>query len=133
VWNRLNNNLRELGEIKVKLKSNELQRIGEIPQYQSDAIVRRSTPLQKARYVAKPVAGMNPATMAGLGLQDGDEVIVRQGDGSVLLQARCDNAVPPGGVRIAGATPLTVELGDLFGEITVERAEAPVPLAAETA
>jgi NADH-quinone oxidoreductase subunit G len=133
VWNRLNNNLRELGEIHVKLKSSELQRIGEIPQYQSDAIVRRSPPLQKARYVAKPVAGMNPATLEGLGLQDGDEVIVRQGEGSALLRARRDDAVPPGGVRIAGATPLTADLGDLFGEITVERVESSAPLAAETA
>jgi len=133
VWNRLNNNLRELGEIKVKLKSSELQRIGEIPQYQSDAIVRRSPPLQKSKYVAKPIASMSGATLEQLRLRDGDEVIVRQGQGSALLQARRDDGIPMGGVRIAGATPLTIALGDLFGEITVERVEAPVPIAVETA
>ncbi|HZV99914.1 MAG TPA: molybdopterin-dependent oxidoreductase, partial [Methylophilaceae bacterium] len=133
VWNRLNNNLRELGEIRVKLKNNELQRIGEIPQYQSDAIVRRSPPLQKSKYVARPVAAMSGATLEQLGLHDGDEVIVRQGEGSALLQARRDDGVPMGGIRIAGATPLTAELGDLFGEIMVERVAAPVPIAAETA
>ena len=134
VWNRLNNNLRELGEIKVKLKTDELQRIGEIPQYQSDAIVRRSPPLQKSKYVAKPVAAMSGATLEQLGLRDGDEVIVRQGQGSALLQARRDDGLPMGGVRVAGASPLTTALGDLFGEITVERVEAPVPMAAaETA
>ncbi|HYG32803.1 MAG TPA: molybdopterin dinucleotide binding domain-containing protein, partial [Methylophilaceae bacterium] len=133
VWNRLNNNLRELGEIRVKLKNNELQRIGEIPQYQSDAIVRRSPPLQKSKYVARPVAAMSGATLEQLGLHDGDEVIVRQGEGSALLQARRDDGVPMGGIRIAGGTPLTAELGDLFGEITVERVAAPVPIAAETA
>ena len=110
-----------------------MQRIGEIPQYQSDAIVRRSPPLQKSKYVAKPVASMSGATLVQLGLREGDEVIVRQGQGSALLQARRDDGIPMGGVRIAGATPLTVALGDLFGEITVERVEAPVPIAVETA
>ena len=130
VWDRLNNNLRELGDIKVKLKNNELQRIGEIPQYQSDSLVRRSPSLQKSKYVAKPVAGMNAATLEQLGLRDGDEVIVRQGDGSALLQARCDDRLPVGGIRVAGANRLTAGLGDLFGEIMVERVEAPVPIPA---
>jgi len=47
VWRSLNNNLKELVEIQVNIKKDGLQRIGEVPQYESDPIVRRSPPLQK--------------------------------------------------------------------------------------
>src|SRR5665647_438603 len=121
VWDRLNNNLRELGDIKIKIKSGVLCRIGEVPQYQSDSVVRRSPPLQKAKYSAKPVAAMNSEQLAKFGLQDGDRVVVRQGAGSATLTAKLDNHVPLGCVRVAAANVATVGLGDLMGEITVER------------
>jgi NADH-quinone oxidoreductase subunit G len=122
VWNRLNNNLRELIDIKVKVKTDVLQRVGEVPQYQSDSIVRRSPPLQKTKYTAQPVAGMSAEQLAKLGLQDGDEVIVKQGTGSARLKAKCDNRLPLGVVRVAGASAATLALGDLMGEIVVEKA-----------
>jgi NADH-quinone oxidoreductase subunit G len=122
VWNRLNNNLRELIDIKVKVKTDVLQRVGEVPQYQSDSIVRRSPPLQKTKYTAQPVAGMSAEQLAKLGLQDGEEVIVKQGAGSARLKAKCDNHLPLGVVRVAGASAATLALGDLMGEIVVEKA-----------
>ena len=54
VWRSLNNNMKELVEIEVKIKSAGLQRVGEVPQYESDPIVRRSAPLQKTKYNIKP-------------------------------------------------------------------------------
>jgi NADH-quinone oxidoreductase subunit G len=132
VWNRLNNNLRELGDIKVKIKAEGvLQRIGEIPQYQSDSVVRRSPPLQKSKYTAKTVAGMHSMQLAALGLQDGDIVLVTQGGGSATLTARADGRVAPGCVRIAGGNALTAALGDLMGVITVEKVVAAVEPAVE--
>jgi NADH-quinone oxidoreductase subunit G len=122
VWNRLNNNLRELGDIRVKIKADDiLQRVGEIPQYQSDSVVRRSPPLQKSKYTAKTVAGMHSEQLVKLGLQDGDQVLVKQDGGSATLTARADNRVPVGCVRVAAANTLTAGLGDLMGVITVEK------------
>jgi NADH-quinone oxidoreductase subunit G len=122
VWNSLNNNLRELIEIQVKIKSNVLQRLGEVPQFQSDAIVRRSPPLQKTRAVQAPVAAMHSQLLTELGLDDGEMVTVKQGVASVLLKAKRDDGLPHGVVRVPAAMPVTSLLGDLMGEIEVTRA-----------
>ncbi|MFD0913094.1 NADH-quinone oxidoreductase subunit NuoG [Methylophilus luteus] len=124
VWRSLNNNLKELVEIQVNIKKLGLQRIGEVPQYESDPIVRRSTPLQKTKYNIRPMARMHGEQLAELGLQDGDIVVARQDKGSAVLKVRLDNHVAKGCVRVAAAHPLTVGLGDLMGDITIEKAAA---------
>ncbi|HSH71517.1 MAG TPA: NADH-quinone oxidoreductase subunit NuoG [Methylophilaceae bacterium] len=123
-WRSLNNNLKELVEIEVWIKSEGIQRIGEVPQYQSDPIVRRSPSLQKTKYNIKPMARMNERLMAELGLQAGDTVLVKQGEGSAVLQVRLDNHVAKGCVRIQAASPITASLGELMGEITIEKVGA---------
>lgn len=119
VWRSLNNNLRELIEIQVIHKTDTLQRIGEVSQYRSDPVVRRSPPLQKTKYMAKVVAAMNEAQMAKLSLKEGDLVIVKQAAGSITLPVKVDNNVARGCVRIAGASPETADLGELMGDIEV--------------
>lgn len=122
VRNRLNNHLSKPADVNVKIKTDALQRVGEVPQYQSDSLVRRSPPLQKTKYSAKAVAGMHSEQLAKLGLQDGEQVLVKQGAGSATLTAKMDNRVPPGCVRLPGATAESAALGDLYGQISVERA-----------
>jgi NADH-quinone oxidoreductase subunit G len=119
VWRSLNNNLRELIEIQVIHKTDTLQRIGEVSQYRSDPIVRRSPPLQKTKYMAKISASMNEAQMTKLNLKEGDLVLVKQAAGSVTLPVKVDNNVARGCVRIAGASPETTDLGELMGDIEV--------------
>lgn len=119
VWRSLNNNLRELIEIQVIHKTDVLQRIGEVSQYRSDPIVRRSPPLQKTKYMAKVSAAMNEAQIAKLNLKEGDLVIVKQAGGSAKLPVKVDNNVARGCVRIAGALPETNDLGELMGDIEV--------------
>ena len=122
VWRGLNNNLRELAEVNVQIKSGVLQRVGEVPMYQSDAIVRRAPSLQQVSSAAGPVvAAMNAAQLAKLGLASGDTARVAQNGGSVLLQVKCDERVFDNCVRVP-ACAATVALGDLFGEISVEKA-----------
>jgi NADH-quinone oxidoreductase subunit G len=121
VWRSLNNNLRELVEIEVNIKHDGLQRIGEVPQYASDPIVRRSLPLQKTKYNIKPMARMCAEELEALGLVDGEQVLVKQDKGSAVLTVRLDNHVAMGCVRVAAAHEDTVGLGDLMGEITVEK------------
>ena len=125
----MNNNLRELIEVEVKVKlDGDLQRVGEIPQFQSDAIVRRSPPLQKTRQVVKAVlAALHPEQMQKLGINDGERILVKQGESSTVLEVHADSRVPLGCVRIPGALPETAGLGDLMGEITVERMAAEQP------
>jgi NADH-quinone oxidoreductase subunit G len=121
VWRSLNNNLKELVEIHVNIKHEGLQRIGEVPQYESDAIVRRSPPLQKTKYNIKPMARMCAIQLEELGLLEGDYVLVKQDKGSAVLTVKLDNHVAKGCVRVAAAHEDTIGLGDLMGDITVEK------------
>jgi len=122
VWNRLNNNLHHLVDVNVRHKVGVLQRVGEIPLYQSDVIVRRAPSLQKTSMARTGVAAaMNSALLAKLDLQVGDTVRVTQSGGSVQLPVVCDNRVANGSVRVP-VCAATVALGDLYGEITVEKA-----------
>ncbi len=121
VWRSLNNNLKELVEIQVNIKQYGLQRIGEVPQYESDPIVRRSAPLQKTKYNTQPMARMRAEQLTLLGLADGDTVLAKQDKGSAELQVKLDNHVAMGCVRVTAAHEGSVGLGDLMGDITIEK------------
>lgn len=123
VWRSLNNNLKELVEIEVKIKSEGLQRIGEVTQYQADPIVRRAPSLQKTKYNLKPMARVHPNQMQTLGLVEGDQVRVTQGEGQAVLTVRADTHVAMGCVRIQAASRLTAGLGELMGDIHLEKIE----------
>jgi len=125
VHRSLNNNLKELVEIQVNIKDKGLQRIGEVPQYESDPIVRRSVPLQKTKYNTKPMARMCAAQIAALDLVEGDTVLVKQDKGSATLVVRLDNHVAMGCVRVTASHEDSVGLGDLMGDITIEKMTQP--------
>ncbi|MBZ0094636.1 MAG: NADH-quinone oxidoreductase subunit G, partial [Sulfuricella sp.] len=99
-----------------------LQRIGEVPAYHADAIVRRAAALQKTAAAALQGAWMNAETLASLGVAEGAEVSVSQGAGSIVLKALRDDRLPAGCVRVAAGHPDTAMLGGMFDEIRVERA-----------
>jgi NADH-quinone oxidoreductase subunit G len=98
------------------------ERIADVPIYFSDAIVRRSPPLQATRDARPPRATANARTLDGFGLKDGDKARVRQGEGTALLEIALDDSVPDGVVRVAAAHASTSMLGAMFGLITLERA-----------
>ena len=107
--------------VKPDSASAGLQRIGEVPIYQADAIVRRAASLQKTRDARPPVASMNGALMRRLGVEEGSEVVIRQGGGSAVLKAVRDDNLLNDCVRVAASHPLTTQLGPMFGEVNVER------------
>lgn len=117
----LNNNMKELVEIEVKIKSPGFQRVGEVPQYQFDPIVRRATSLQKTKYNIRRKARLNPEDMRMLGLKEDDKVLVKQDKGSAILSVRRDPHVAMGCVRVAAAHQDTIGLGDLMGDISIEK------------
>ncbi|WP_454689313.1 NADH-quinone oxidoreductase subunit NuoG [Achromobacter aloeverae] len=99
-----------------------LERVADVPIYRTDAIVRRSEPLQAAPASRAPAARMNGRTLAGLGLTAGVKVKVATAAGSVELETVQDDAVADRAVRVAAAFEKTAALGGAFGQISVERA-----------
>ncbi|MEO7320252.1 MAG: molybdopterin-dependent oxidoreductase, partial [Nitrosospira sp.] len=122
---RLDNNLGSfvVGDIEPtgRRTGNGIHRIGEIPIYQADPIVRRAESLQRTHDAAAPSAWMPGDLMNRLGIRIGDNVKVKQGDGEAQLIAAQDDKLPADCVRVASAHPLTADLGGMFGEIVVER------------
>jgi NADH-quinone oxidoreductase subunit G len=100
----------------------KLQRIGEVPLYQSDAIVRRAASLQRTHEAGLPAARMTGGLIARLGLEPGGLAAIRQGYEAVNLKVEQDDHLPDNCVRVAAGHPLTAGLGPMFGDISVERA-----------
>jgi NADH-quinone oxidoreductase subunit G len=94
----------------------------EVPIYATDAVVRRSAPLQATTDAATPQAWLHSDELKKLGVQAGTTVRVSQGQGSVKLVAAADDKLPRGVVRVAAGHAETAALGAMFGTITVERA-----------
>jgi len=119
IENRLSNAIKAAPGLGQALSG--LERLADVPIYRSDAIVRRSEPLQAAPASRAPAARMNGSTLAQLGLEAGVKVRVRTAAGAVELEAVQDDAVADRAVRIASAWEQTAALGGAFGEISVER------------
>lgn len=99
-----------------------LQRIADVPIYFADPLARRAPALQKTRDADLPSVRMCSRSMADLGVSAGADVRVKQGDDEVLLNVMLDEFVPLGCVRIAAAHASTSALGDMFGNVVLERA-----------
>ena len=56
-----------------------------------------------------------------LGLVSGNQVKISQGRGIAKLEIASDEKLPNNCVRIACAHPMTIALGDLFGEVFIEK------------
>lgn len=115
----LNNRLSALTVSSVEV-ADVLMRVGEVPMYQADAIVRRATALQKTPGATMPTAQLNSATLGTLGLLSGNMAKVQQGEAQLVVGILADDSLPDGVVRLATAYPLTAGLGAIMGEISVE-------------
>ncbi len=98
-----------------------LQRVADIPIYFADPVVRRAPSLSATRDSSEPAARMSRSTLSRLGVESGVRVRVSTGSGEAIVLAAEDEGVAEGCVRLAGAHPLTVRLGALYGEVSVER------------
>jgi len=100
----------------------ELQRIADVPVYFGDPIVRRAASLQRTRDALPPRAWVGPALAQKLGVQAGERVRVRQGEGEAIVEVGIDERLPAGCVRLAAAHRHTAALGPMFGPVSMERA-----------
>ncbi|MCB1762465.1 MAG: NADH-quinone oxidoreductase subunit G [Gammaproteobacteria bacterium] len=104
------------------LKASGLLRVGDVPIYAVDPLVRRAASLQKTRDAITAAAGLNPNEAERVGLSNGAKVLVKQENGSAELRILIDPAVPDGCVRIPAGLAGTEKLGGQIGNVTLEKA-----------
>jgi NADH-quinone oxidoreductase subunit G len=101
-----------------------IERIGDVPIYHVDGIVRRAESLQLTRYAQAAVVSLPGGLVEKLGLRPNDRVRVFQHGGEAVLPFLRDDGLPADCARIPAGCPETSGLGALFGEIELERAAA---------
>ncbi|BBL34394.1 NADH-quinone oxidoreductase chain 3 [Nitrosomonas stercoris] len=118
----LDNSLSTLSTIeKSNLENGVIERIGEIPIYQADPIVRRAESLQKTHDAVSPVAFASTHLLTRLGIAANEVVKIKQQNETVQLTIFADDKLPDNCVRLACAHPQTSRLGAMFGEIELEK------------
>jgi NADH-quinone oxidoreductase subunit G len=103
--------------------ANAIERIADTPIYQSDMLVRRSLPLQKAGMSQKvPTAQLAADLAQALGVASGGRVKLTQGKGACVVDATVDEKLPSNTVRVPTAQMASSALGSQRSAINVERA-----------
>ena len=125
IGSRLNNTIEgELAPVMAAATQPLLERIGEVPIYHVDGIVRRAESLQLTRDAQAACVSLPGALIEKLGLRRDDLVRVHQHGGQALLPFLRDDRLPANCARIPAACAETSGLGALFGEIELERVAA---------
>ena len=102
-----------------------VERIGEVPIYHVDGIVRRAQSLQLTRdAMNSAVVSLPGGLIEQLGLRQPDFVRISQQGGEAVLRFMRDDRLPANCARIPGACVETSGLGALFGAVEIERATA---------
>jgi NADH-quinone oxidoreductase subunit G len=109
-------------DISIPQASSGLQRIADVPINFADPMARRSVVLQQTADSVLPVVGINPVTLDQLGLVSSSKLKVKQGAGETTLDVLVDSRIPVGCVRVSAAHTSTAMLGEMYGQISVERA-----------
>jgi len=99
-------------------QSDGLQLISEVPIYRTDSLVRHSKALQLTpENQFLDTLRIHPIQAEQLGLHQGDQVQIQQGEISVSTTVLIDEQVAEGMVYLAAASPLSGELTSAFGEV----------------
>jgi len=106
--------------IKIEKNNGQLQRIGDVPLYAIDALVRRAVALQKTNDAKQDCARMNSHQANQSGVADAEKVKVIQGAHSYMSLV-IDESIPDGCVWISAAQENSLMLGDVFGPIELEK------------
>jgi NADH-quinone oxidoreductase subunit G len=99
-----------------------LTRIGDVPIYATDALVRRAPALQQTADAIDAAIRINPSEAAKAGLADGDQARVVQDGMRAILPVEIDPGVADGSIRVCAALAGSESLGGQFGEVTLEKA-----------
>ena len=112
------------GEWKDKLadETGGLTRVGEVPIYAGDPLVRRARSLQSSPLGETLKAWVHPAEAERLGLAAGTRVRASQGEARAEMSLEIDPHVPEGCVRIPAGVPGSETLGAPFAALNLEEA-----------
>ena len=97
-----------------------LCRIGNVPMYAGDPIVRRAAALQKTRDAAFGGVMLNARAAARLDLAAGSSARIRQGDAQIIAPVVVDDRLPDGCAALATGIPETATLGPGIAPLRVE-------------
>jgi NADH-quinone oxidoreductase subunit G len=101
--------------------TNGLERVSDVPIYETDPMVRRAASLQHTADACAPVVGISADTATRLGLSDGTLVRVSQGTLAAELPVRIDATLAPQAVRVSAGTAKARTLGPMFGPIALDK------------
>ncbi|NQZ54298.1 MAG: NADH-quinone oxidoreductase subunit G [Piscirickettsiaceae bacterium] len=99
----------------------ELMAVSEVPSYQSDAIVRRSSALlQTAENQKSAIARMNANEAEKQGIKQAEFITVTQDDNTVQMIFEIDNTIADGCIYLATGIEQTSTLGAAFSNVSVK-------------
>jgi NADH-quinone oxidoreductase subunit G len=113
-----------IGDLKVEPRGlgEGLIRLGNVPIYAVDPLVRRSPALQRTPAMDSAFgAYVHPDQASALGLVSGDVVEVQQNGARVRTRVVIDTAIPPGCVRIPSGVPGSESLGDQIAPVALTK------------
>ncbi|WP_290637927.1 NADH-quinone oxidoreductase subunit NuoG [Aquisalimonas sp.] len=97
-----------------------LSRVGFVPIYAGDALVRRADSLQQTRHATEQHVRMNRAAAERAGVVHAERIRVRQGSATAELALTIDEGIPDGTVWVPAGLAATGGLGPMFGAVDVE-------------
>ncbi len=100
--------------------SEQLTRVGDVPMFAGDVLLRRSRPLQQTSHADAPVARIHPDTAQRLNLTKADHVRVSQGAGTADLELVLDQSIAINAVWLPSSVPELVGLGLAYGRLSIE-------------
>ncbi len=110
------------GSFESQLSDEGLVRIGDVPLYARDPLVRRAPALQQTSDAIASGLYMNAAEAKRAGLVEGDTAQVKQDTCQASLTVQIDSDIPDGCVRIPAGLAGTETLGGQFGPVILEKA-----------
>ena len=109
-------------QLPATVDGNELWRIGDVPMFATDNLVRRSPPLSQTAHARSTAARINPSTADRLGLSDAGRVRVVQGETSAEVDLTLDERIAPNALWLPAAHDAVRVLGSAHGPVEVESA-----------
>lgn len=106
---------------EVRTLTKDLQRIGDVPIYALDPLVRHARSLQKTHDAIPAGVYLNAEEAGRLGITEGENTVVVQDQIRIQLPLFIDSNVPNGCARIPAALAGVEQLGAQFGEVTLEK------------
>ncbi len=109
-------------EKKLPTRPRSLQKISATAIYAVDEMVRNSAALQATENMREESClRVNRAQAEKLGIEESQQVHVKQGEGTAILPLQIDDDIPAGCVWIPSGIKAVLNLSDAFGSVEVEK------------